>query len=143
MVIKPDFGLTLGFIVIHCTCWLQTCLNYVKNKQIIVAQAMRDESITFRRCLYEDMRNSWENIWEDASNFQLGSEADIVTRRNGKNGKFTVKSMYSSLISSEKWHLSQTNLKIPAKIKIFLWLMSNDAILTKEGDPRCTFCDKY
>ena len=117
MVIKPDFGLTLGFIVIHCTCWLQTCLNYVKNKQIIVAQAMRDESITFRRCLYEDMRNSWENIWEDASNFQLGSEADIVTRRNGKNGKFTVKSMYSSLISSENGIYHKQILKYQPKLK--------------------------
>lgn len=35
------------------------------------------------------------------------------------------------------------------KIKIFLWLLANDAILTKEnlrkrnwqGDPRCVFCD--
>jgi hypothetical protein len=38
--------------------------------------------------------------------------------------------------------------KIPAKIKIFMWLMTNEAILTKDnlikrkwkGDPDCYFC---
>jgi hypothetical protein len=39
--------------------------------------------------------------------------------------------------------------KIPAKMKIFLWLMLNNAVLTKDnmvkrkwlGDPTCYFCD--
>lgn len=39
--------------------------------------------------------------------------------------------------------------KIPAKIKVFLWLMMNNATLTKDnllkrkwsGDPSCYFCD--
>lgn len=39
--------------------------------------------------------------------------------------------------------------KIPAKIKIFLWLMMNNAILTKDNllkrkwtrDPSCYFCE--
>ena len=40
--------------------------------------------------------------------------------------------------------------KIPAKIKIFLWLVANNAILTRDnmirrkwpGDPSCLFCDR-
>lgn len=39
--------------------------------------------------------------------------------------------------------------KIPPKINFFLWLLTNDAVLTKDnlikrkcnGDPRCVFCD--
>jgi hypothetical protein len=39
--------------------------------------------------------------------------------------------------------------KIPAKIKVFMWLMEQDSILTKDnmlrrnwqGDPCCYFCD--
>jgi hypothetical protein len=40
--------------------------------------------------------------------------------------------------------------KVPAKIKIFLWLLMNNAVLTKDnllkrkwvGSPTCYFCDK-
>ena len=39
--------------------------------------------------------------------------------------------------------------RVPPKIKIFMWLMANDAILTKDnlikrkwvGNPKCYFCD--
>ena len=70
---------------------------------------------------------------------------DVVRWRFGNKGRFTVNSIYKALTVNDAGlnHRKIWRGEIPAKIKIFLWLMSNDAILTKEGDPRCTFCDKY
>lgn len=84
-------------------------------------------------------------------NFNLSNENDLVQWKSGKNNNFTVKALYNSLTCDET-DINQSRIwkgKITAKIKIFLWLVSNDAILTKEnlrkrnwnGDPRCAFCD--
>ena len=70
----------------------------------------------------------------------------------GKKGTFTVKSVYNAVTSSSTgvYHRKIWKGKILQKIKIFLWLMSNGAILTKDnlvkkkwqGDPSCVFCDQ-
>lgn len=68
----------------------------------------------------------------------------------GKAGKISVTSTYNALTTNENSQ-SFKNIwkgKIPAKIKIFLWLAENNAILTKDnlikcqwkGDPVCCFC---
>ena len=59
--------------------------------------------------------------------------------------------MYDALTSSStgSYHKRIWKGEIPEKIKIFLWLIANDAILTRDnlrkrklqGDPRCVFCD--
>lgn len=71
--------------------------------------------------------------------------------KKGKNNCFTVKAVYDSLSLSENGSLNKYiwKGKVPPKIKIFLWLLVNNAILTKDnlrtrnwnGDPRCVFCD--
>jgi hypothetical protein len=63
---------------------------------------------------------------------------------------FFVKSTYNALTGSEGGPSFKYiwKGKIPAKIKIFLWLIANNAILTKDnmlkrqwkGDPTCYFC---
>jgi hypothetical protein len=70
----------------------------------------------------------------------------------GRHGKFSVKSMYDQ-ISSAAGGGSFTRFwkaKIPYKIKNFMWLVENNAILTKDnmikrrwaGDPLCQFCNE-
>jgi hypothetical protein len=70
----------------------------------------------------------------------------------GNLGKFSVKSVYNAMASNDSgpYHKKIWKGKIPAKIKIFLWLMMNNAVLTKDnllkrkwvGDPSCYFCKK-
>lgn len=72
-----------------------------ENKLISVAQYLRGENITFRRWLYDELRNTWEMIVEDAAAFQPAREEDIITWDLKKNGKFSVKSLYDNLTSSE------------------------------------------
>lgn len=48
--------------------------------------------------------------------------------------KFSVKSIYNALTSNEAGsYYKQIWKEIAAKIKIFMWLVSNVAILTKEN----------
>lgn len=121
------------------------------QKSISVAYVLDENTVNFRRWLFEDLKMEWEKIIEDARSFQLNPSQDKIQWCLGKGGRYTVKSMYDSLTRSEKG-LYQKKIwkgKIPAKIKIFLWLVHNDAVLTKEnlrkrkwqGDPRCVFCN--
>jgi hypothetical protein len=66
-----------------------------------VAQALNGEPILFRRWLYQELRVQWEVIWEDANNFQLEDSADVVFWNLGKNGKFSVKSVYDGLTKND------------------------------------------
>lgn len=123
-----------------------------ENKNIIVAKALEGNQITFRRWLHSELRIVWETIWRDASNFRLSTENDRVIWHLGKKGTFTVKSIYNAL-SCSSYDVCYRKIwrgKIPEKIKIFLWLLSKGAILTRDnllrrkwkGEPCCVFCDK-
>jgi len=122
-----------------------------ENKNITVAQASNGVPIVFRRWLFQELRVIWEKVWQDASNFHLNNTPDDVVWNLEKSGRFTGKSVYDGLTRTECgiYHKRIWKGKIPAKIKIFLWLISFDAVLTKDnlckrkwqGDPSCVFCD--
>jgi len=96
------------------------------------------------------LRLGWDKILRDAANFQLVPEKDLIQWKFGNNGHFSVKSVYKTLTISDAnpYHMKIWKRKIPAKIKIFLWLIMNNAILTKDnmitrvGSPTCYFCDR-
>lgn len=82
----------------------------------------------------------------------LSDNPDCPVWKLGKNGKFSVKSIYDSLCNQ---HESINNsfiwkAKVPLKIKIFMWLLENNNILTKDnlirrnwkGDKFCAFCNE-
>ena len=81
------------------------------------------------------MRLGWDKILRDAANFQLVPEKDLIQWKFGNNGHFSVKSFYKTLTISDAdpYHMKIWKRKIPAKIKIFLWLIMNNAILTKDN----------
>lgn len=84
------------------------------------------------------------------SQIHLNDEQDKVGWVFGSKNSFFVKSIYNNLTSNESGlhHKKIWKGKILAKIKIFLWLILNDSILTKDnmlkrnrhGDPTCCFC---
>jgi hypothetical protein len=108
-------------------------------------------NISFSRWLTPDLQSEWCTIKDEIFAIQLGSDQDTVSWKLESNGKFSVKSTYNALTICESGS-SFKNIwkgKIPPKIKIFLWLVANDAILTKDnmlkrnwsGDPNCYFCN--
>lgn len=76
--------------------------------------------------------------------------SDQILWKWTKNGRFSVKSTYDHLTNNESGKsCSRTwKAKIPYKIKIFLWLLEQGEVPTKDnmrkrnwnGDPTCRFC---
>jgi hypothetical protein len=89
--------------------------------------------ISFRRWLPRDLRDRWEQIWEDVLSFPRDNDLDVILWSLEKNKKFFVKSTYNALTSSDVGLYNKRiwKGKVPAKIKNFMWLMTKDAILTK------------
>ncbi|WVZ54040.1 hypothetical protein U9M48_004908 [Paspalum notatum var. saurae] len=98
--------------------------NIVSKKHATVADVFRSSplNISFRRALVENKLHEWHNLVANLMFVNLEEGNDTFVWGLHKLGFFSVKSMYNSLInngivvSQKIWHL-----KIPLKIKIFLW----------------------
>lgn len=117
-----------------------------------VAQIILGEvKISFRRWLTEDVTTCWDHIWNATISFQLQEDKDRIIWRFEKNKRFSVKSLYNALTSNDDGQSFRIiwKGKAPYKIKIFMWLVANGAILTKDnllkrkwqGGPACYFCN--
>lgn len=108
---------------------------------------VKNIQISFRRLLHDDILEKWENIGMKADNF-----LDIFIWKWEKTHMFSIKSMYSQLIKTNLGpHLKHIwKSKIPPKIKIIIWFLENNVLLTKDnlisrrwiGDASCCFCDQ-
>lgn len=106
--------------------------------------------MTFTRWLVDEWKKEWDSLMCSISQIHLNDEQDKVGWVFGSKNSFFVKSIYNNLTSNESglYHKKIWKGKILAKIKIFLWLILNDSILTKDnmlkrnrhGDPTCCFC---
>lgn len=107
-------------------------------------------TISFRRALVGDRLSQWLDLVVSVMNINLNKQNDRFVW-SLKNTSFTVKSMYSGLMCADNVPLSSISwkLKIPIKIRIFLWYLKKDVILTKDnlvkrkwkgGTKRC-FCN--
>ena len=123
-------------------------------KYISVADFVRRNGLTpFRRWLPTILQTQWELLKQQALNFPLIPSKDTVSWQWSSRGVFTIKSVYDRLTSDDKGETYSRIWKagLPYKIKIFLWLLEQDAILNKENmvrrnwvaDPSCRFCNEF
>lgn len=109
--------------------------------------------IRFRRWLPTIFSSTWDDIKNKIlCQFPLNNDTqDCITWGWSANIKFTVKSIYDHLTKDDSGEPNSRiwKAKIPYKIKIFLWLLTRGATLTKDnmvkrkwtGDPTCRFCE--
>jgi len=125
--------------------------NIVRRKQDSVAQVLSTIplNISFRRNLVGANLMAWHRIVASLQDINLLEQRDVFVWSLNASGNFTVKSMYAALInngvrvSQDLWQI-----KVPTKIKIFLWYLKKGVILTKDnlvrrnwnGDRQCCFC---
>jgi len=107
--------------------------------------------LSLRRWLNEELQIHYRKMNDLLNSFAVNSENDKPRWKRGNNGIFSVKSVYDHLCSNETG--ANYNLiwkaKIPLKIKVWLWLIEHNAILTKDnlakrnwtGDMQCCFCN--
>ncbi|WVZ73514.1 hypothetical protein U9M48_021813 [Paspalum notatum var. saurae] len=108
-------------------------------------------NVSFRRALIGEKLIAWHDLVSKVALVVLGEGKDIFTWNLNKNGSFSVSSMYSALV--QEGCASRKNLfwalKVPLKIKIFLWFLKRGVVLTEDnlskrqwkGNLKCSFCN--
>ncbi|TVU43075.1 hypothetical protein EJB05_09511, partial [Eragrostis curvula] len=123
------------------------------DKDISVADCAANEwVINFRVNLPSILHGQWYSLAARLNEQRLTASKDKAVWLWTSNGIFSVKSVYDHLTRDDNGasykHIWRS--KIPEKIKIFLWLLENGVILTKDnmvnrkwqGDPTCHFCNQ-
>jgi hypothetical protein len=125
--------------------------NIVRRKQDSVAHILSSSplNISFRRNLVGMNLRDWHRIVTSLQDVNLHDERDVFLWALHSSGNFSVNSMYATLINNGV-RVSQDiwQIKVPSKIKIFLWYLKKGVILTKDnlvrrhwnGDTKCCFC---
>ena len=128
--------------------------NIVHRKQDTVANVFSNTTlnISFRRSLIGDKWDRWLELVQKLMHIQMSVEPDVFVWNLTTTGSFTVKSMYLDLLNGHTRYLRKYiwKMKVPLKIKIFMWFLHRRVILTKDnlvkrnwnGNKLCCFCDK-
>jgi hypothetical protein len=77
----------------------------------------------------------WYELVSQLNSLSLCEGKDEVKWRWGANKKFTVKYVYLQLTKNDRGQDFHDiwKAKLPLKIKIFMWMVAQKAILTKEN----------
>ena len=128
--------------------------NIVHRKQVTVVTVFSETTlnITFRRSLTGNKWDKWLELVQRLMDVRISNEKDVFVWNLTPSGIFTVKSMYLDLLNGHTRYLRKYiwKIKVPLKIKIFMWFLHRKVILTKDnlikrnwsGDKSCCFCDK-
>lgn len=92
----------------------------------------------------------WQNIQAECAEINLQDKEDRIVWLLSSKGHFSVSSFYRALKMQNFSfpHKFLRKVKLPLKIKIFLWLVIRKSILSKDnlikrgrkGDNKCLFC---
>ena len=112
--------------------------------------ASKGWNLTFRRWLDERQQESLRKLRDMLSACALSNNNDYPKWLGEKNSQFSVKSQYNFLCVylTEDRNKKLWKAKLPLKIKVFMWLVKLNAILTRDnlsrkgwqGDKMCSFC---
>jgi hypothetical protein len=127
--------------------------NIIMHKNVLVSTVLATQpiNITFRRGLNDNKWLQWLQLCQRLITINLTSESDKFVWKLNESGMFTIKSMYLDMMNGHSVYLRKYlwKLKIPLKIKIFMWFLNNKVLLTKDnlakrkwnGCQKCCFCD--
>ena len=111
---------------------------------------LKGAQLNFSRWLPPVLFDSWLTIINEVFSYSYNNSRDLIIWKNGLKGTFSTKSAYDSITSTDSGQTFSHiwSSKIPHRIKIFMWLVENGVILTKDnmikrnflGNPVCFFC---
>jgi hypothetical protein len=126
----------------------------VQRKQVTVASVLGQNplGIEFRRSLTGFRWERWLHLVSRLMAVSLSSEQVKFVWSLTTSCVFTVKSMYLDYMNGHTKYLKKYiwKMKVPLKIKIFMWFFHRKVILTKDnllernwnGNTSCCLCDK-
>jgi len=122
-----------------------------KNQTVANVLETRPLNISFRRNMVGDKLRLWNDLVNQVINVRLGDSEDSWVWTLDTKNIFSVKTMYNSMMLSGflPRRFIVWKLKIPLKIKIFLWYLEKGVTLTKDnlikrkwkGNSLCCFCN--
>jgi hypothetical protein len=127
--------------------------NIIQHKNVLVSTVFATEplNISFRRGLNDNKWVQWLHLCQRLIIIELTSEPDKFIWKPTYTGIFPVKYMYLDWMNDHTVYLRTYlwKLKLPLKIKKFMWFLSNKVLLTKDnlakrkwkGCQKCCFCD--
>jgi hypothetical protein len=112
----------------------------VRYKSDTIAEVMETSppNVTFRRYLSDQRLVDWDALLQRLANVQLQAGPDEFRWNLHEDGKFSVRSMYNSLIHPDIPIDKHSNnklwkLKIPLRINVFGWYLRRGVVLTKDN----------
>ena len=127
--------------------------NIVRKKSATVSTVLRSNplNVAFRRSLVGNNLQAWLHLIAKVVNVQLTDQKDTFLWTLKQNSQFTVRSMYRALVAplAVPYNNIIWKLKIPLKIKVFMWYLQKGVVLTKDnlarrqwkGSIKCCFCN--
>ena len=111
--------------------------NLVRRKHDTVQQVISSIplNVSFRRNLIGRNLDDWQELVYLTSNVQITDSPDRCIWSLHKSGQFSVHSMYAALMDEISLPINKPlwKLKIPLKVKVFIWLLHRGVILTKDN----------
>jgi hypothetical protein len=92
-------------------------------------------NVSFHRFLHQNNLMLWNELVWRIIHVRLNDQVDVFLWNLHQNGKYTIHSLYLALINNGITHMNKQlwRLKVPLKIKIFMWYMEKEAVLTKDN----------
>jgi hypothetical protein len=126
--------------------------NIVIHKNVSVNLVLSSTPLNFGfwRTLDGSKWDEWMHLCNRLILVQLNDEPDRFVWKLTKSGIFTVKSMYEDLMNYHEHFPTKYlwKLKVPLKIKIFMWFLRRKVLLTRDnlikrqwkGSKKCCCC---
>jgi hypothetical protein len=91
------------------------------------------ERLRFRRAMVGGLREQWLDFKKLLERVTLNNEPDKLIWKLTNSGEFSVKSLYLAMQCNKVVpYKFMWKVKIPLRIKTFLWLMLKKSILTRD-----------
>jgi hypothetical protein len=114
-----------------------TLYTIVRRRNVLVSDVLANNplNVEFMRILSAPKWAAWLHLAQRLMAINLNHEADRFVWKLTDSGLFSVKSIYTDFINGHTVYLKRYiwKLKVPLKIRIFMWFLQQKVILTKDN----------
>ena len=153
MGLRSDSGKIPGLIMNLLKINTRPCITLPEKKSALVSHVLSSTplNISFRRSLVANNLLLWHQLVARVMGIQLQDQSDTFVWSLHQNGFFSVRSMYRAITTTNIIPHNHIiwKLKLPLKIKIFMWYLIKRVTLTKDNLARrrwkwslkCCYCN--
>jgi hypothetical protein len=91
---------------------------------------------TFRRSVSAQIMRQWWEVVQIVESLHFPNERDAIIWQYNSTGKYSVQSLYAIVNDTgviQVFTLVMWKIHVPPRLHIFLWLLANNKILTRDN----------